>query len=136
MHQDNECKIFQRKGSGSKQIENYEQPHPLYQSILPLRCLLLKESQPDKWKELLTLEDHLETRKRRSEVWDEQQVNIVKFLRDWHMLGTHYTEDTVNRVIGLIEVNSFQIKTVKKIELVFCIVLSMLNSHPFFVASE
>lgn len=31
-------------------------PHPNYQCLLPLRCLLLKESNPDKWNKLLELQ--------------------------------------------------------------------------------
>lgn len=31
-------------------------PHPTYQCLLPLRCLLLKESNPDKWNKLLELQ--------------------------------------------------------------------------------
>jgi len=65
------------------------------------------------------LEHHAEERRRLSEVWNEYQVNIVNFLRDWHGLGSEVTEETLNRVIGFIEVNSFQIKNVKRIELVF-----------------
>jgi hypothetical protein len=62
------------------------------------------------------MQDHLEERKS-SEVWTEQQINIVQFLREWYNLKDEFSEETLNRAIGIIEVNSFQIKTVKNIEL-------------------
>ena len=111
--------IFQTKGSAPKKILDYEAPNPLYQSILPLRCLLLRDAAPKKWELLNTMEHHLEERQKSSELWNEHQVNIVQFLREWYNLKETFTEETLNRVIGFVEVNSFQIKTVKNIELSF-----------------
>lgn len=33
-------------------------PHPTYSCLLPLRCLLLKENDPNKWNKLLELQSH------------------------------------------------------------------------------
>lgn len=39
-------------------IKNFEEPHPIYSCLLPLRCLLLKENSPEKWDKLLELQSH------------------------------------------------------------------------------
>lgn len=37
-------------------IKNYISPHPTYSCLLPLRCLLLKENDTERWKKLLELQ--------------------------------------------------------------------------------
>ena len=39
------------------------QPHPFYECITPLRCLLLKNTEPQKWAAIQQMMDHLEVRK-------------------------------------------------------------------------
>lgn len=39
-------------------IKNFISPHPTYACLLPLRCLMLKENNPEKWSKLLELQSH------------------------------------------------------------------------------
>jgi hypothetical protein len=39
-------------------ITNFISPHPMYVCLLPLRCLMLKENNPEKWSKLLELQSH------------------------------------------------------------------------------
>lgn len=75
-HVDNECKLTADRGDKVSRIHDaanstfisrhsprlqvsitsYTLPHPLYGYLLPLRCLMLKENNPEKWKKLLELQ--------------------------------------------------------------------------------
>lgn len=39
-------------------IKNFVSPHPTYSCLLPLRCLLLSENNPEKWRKLLELQSN------------------------------------------------------------------------------
>ena len=55
--------------------------------------------------------DHSEERRQTSH-WETCQHNIVNYLRDFWELD--YSEDEINHVIGLIEVNAFEVKLRQK----------------------
>ena len=52
--------------------------------------------------------DHSEARRHNTEHWATCQHNIVRFLAQH--LDTEFSEEEVNHVIGLIEVNAFEVK--------------------------
>ena len=39
-------------------IKNFVSPHPMYACLLPLRCLMLEENNPEKWINLMELQSH------------------------------------------------------------------------------
>lgn len=39
-------------------IRSFITPHPTYSALLPLRCLLMKENDTEKWNKLLELQTH------------------------------------------------------------------------------
>ena len=41
---------------------NVGQPHPFYECIATLRCLLLRDAEPQKWAAIQQMMDHLEVR--------------------------------------------------------------------------
>ena len=56
--------------------------------------------------------DHVEDRKRQQEVhWQEIQHNVVQFLRKTCGLADRFSEDEINHVLGVLEVNAFEITT-------------------------
>ena len=55
--------------------------------------------------------DHSEERRQTSH-WETCQHNIVNYLRDFWELD--YSEEEINHVIGLIEVNAFEVKLRQK----------------------
>lgn len=80
----------------------------MYETIVPLRCLLLKENDPDRWRVLNTMEAHNEIRRKQTALWDRNQEVIVNRLRNtWGI--TEYTEDEIHSVCGFLEVNCFEI---------------------------
>ena len=72
-----------------------------------VRCLLLKERDPVKWNTLKLMMDHNKEREAQDH-WQHCQHNIVNYLRNhWKM---DCTPEEINHVIGLIEVNAFEVK--------------------------
>ena len=73
-HRNAECKVFAECGQDFH-IKNYasSSSNPMYECILPLRCLLLEESDPEGFQKLLTLESHQELRKS-TEIYKAEQV--------------------------------------------------------------
>ena len=60
-----ECCLTRQRGSPIKlEIKNTSKPFPLYESVALLRCMFLKQSEPDKYKAILQLESHKEERLR------------------------------------------------------------------------
>lgn len=55
--------------------------------------------------------DHSEERRQTSH-WETCQHNIVNYIRDFWELD--YSEEEINHVIGLIEVNAFEVKLRQK----------------------
>ncbi|CAG0881754.1 unnamed protein product [Darwinula stevensoni] len=107
-HRDAECKVFAESGQDFH-MKNYESSNPMYECILPLRCLLLEESDPDGFQRLLTLESHQELRKG-TEIYRAEQVNVVKYIRDYLKQGDRWSEDVIHRVCGVIQINAFEVR--------------------------
>jgi hypothetical protein len=76
---------------------------PLYVVVVPLRCLLLQQQDPDQWRTLLTMEAHNEIRRKLPVIWNNNQENVVDRIRkEWGM--THYEEDLIHTICGILEV--------------------------------
>jgi len=112
-HRELECDFF--RGKSEKKTPTIQslkgQPHPFYECITPLRCLLLKNKDPKKWAAIQKMMDHLEDRPRDYH-WDICQNNVVKYLLSkWGMEDDGFTEEEVNHVIGSLEVNAFEVSS-------------------------
>jgi hypothetical protein len=57
-----------------------------------------------------TMEHHNQLRRGMSSLWNRNQVNVVRLVRDWCKMGAEYDEITIHSVMGFIDVNSFEIK--------------------------
>ena len=58
-----ECNLSRARGSPIKlDIKNASKPFPLYEAVALLRCMSLKNTDPDKYKSILQLESHKEER--------------------------------------------------------------------------
>ena len=73
-----------------------------WQAVTALRLLLLRESNPTAWAAVQEMESHTEQRRADTEHWRECQQNIVHYLTV--VCGLPYTEDEIQHVIGVIEV--------------------------------
>ena len=94
--------IKRKQENGLKSV-----PVQLSLLMLPLRLLLLRLEQPDKWNLLMDLESHMEARKQ-SPTWGFIERNITPFMK--LMLGEEIPDlnDTlVQQICGAVDVNSF-----------------------------
>jgi hypothetical protein len=88
------------------QVEDKKQA--AYCSVTPLRCLLLKKRDPEKYETILKLQSHLEQR-RNTPLYNIFQNNIVGFIRN--ALGmTEFREETILQVAAILDTNSFEIR--------------------------
>ena len=72
-----ECGAFV-KAKFRVDLKDFVEINPLYESILPLRCFLLKDNYQKKWETLQAMESHDELR-RGSELWEIEQVKIFVY---------------------------------------------------------
>lgn len=95
------CKIDANKNDESKK-------ESAYCVILPLRCLLLREKNPDGFKKLLELEDHLEERIE-TPLYHVLKANLLTFVKT--ILGFSDLEETdVLKIAAILDTNSFEIR--------------------------
>ena len=87
--------------------QNLENPNP-YLAILPLQLLLLKDLDPKKYSSMEQLMDHNKHRRMDEEYWNDCQENVVKHIQD-KCNQKQFTEKEINRVIGVLEINGYQI---------------------------
>ncbi|XP_040579878.1 SET domain-containing protein SmydA-8 isoform X2 [Lepeophtheirus salmonis] len=106
LHRRFECRIF---STGKKpKVQNFKEPNPVYQCILPLRCLLLQSSAPWVKHILDVMVDHIED-KPKDIHWKAYQKNIVEYLRLSQGLGERFSSEEINHVIGILDVNAFDL---------------------------
>lgn len=78
---------------------------------MPLRCLLMRLEQPDKWNNFIQMEAHMQVR-RQMPTWSfvERRIapHLLAVLKD---LMPDVDTELIQRVCGILDVNSFEIRT-------------------------
>ncbi|KAJ2940347.1 hypothetical protein O0L34_g21 [Tuta absoluta] len=77
-----------------------------YHALMPLRCLLLKTADPDKWNKLTVMEAHNDIRRARGEIYPNNEKLVVLRLKKW---GLKYDAEEIHTVCGILEVNAFEV---------------------------
>ncbi|XP_053610478.1 SET domain-containing protein SmydA-8 [Plodia interpunctella] len=104
-----ECEVFSKAKVRFQPVEDWTASAPQLDCITPLRLLLAKEKDPERWqRELEPMETHTEARRERP-TWSVDQVNIADFLVDHCKLGSKFDRELVQRVCGILEVNAVEI---------------------------
>lgn len=104
--QHDECEIIAARGP--KCSLQYFDPHPTYQCLIVLRCLLLKERSPDKWNKLIQLESHCEQR-RGSLQWCNDREGIARFIPRFFKCAGRWDEDEMLKVSGIVQINGHEV---------------------------
>lgn len=102
-----ECEIFVK--SSAKFYGAIDQHNACLQldCITPLRVLLAKDMDDERWKtEVSAMETH-EMERRSKPTWEADLQNIVKYIRGPLKLGK-YSEQLIQQVLGILEVNAFE----------------------------
>ncbi|CAG9788835.1 unnamed protein product [Diatraea saccharalis] len=104
-----ECDVFRAANVRFQPTDDWTAASPQLDCITPLRLLLAKEKNPERWqREVSTMETHTEARKQRPS-WAADQINVVDFLIDHCKLGNRFDKELVQSVCGILEVNSVEI---------------------------
>lgn len=101
-----ECDITVARASKFS-LKNYFNPHPTYQCITPLRCLLLKELAPDKWEKLTQLESLSEER-RGSMQWCNDREGVCKFIPRFFKCNGKWDGDEIMKICGIVQINGHE----------------------------
>lgn len=89
-------------------IQHYFMPHPMYQCITVLRCLLLKDADPDKYDKLMQLESHCEERCG-SLQWCNDREGVAKFIPKFFNCRDRWTEEEILKMAGIVQVNGHEV---------------------------
>ena len=79
--------------------------------ITPLRVLLESEANSQRWMDEVELVEHHSDKRRNGEAWDADQQNIVAYLQEPCELKERFSEEMIQKIIGILEVNAFEAKT-------------------------
>ncbi|XP_058819092.1 SET domain-containing protein SmydA-8 [Topomyia yanbarensis] len=106
-----ECALFVKNAVKFQSVDDSTASCAQLDCITPLRVLLEKEDQPERWNaEISTMEYHHEARKATA-VWNADHHNVVGYLRGPCGLKNHFSEDLIQQVIGILQVNAFEART-------------------------
>lgn len=106
-----ECRMTQERstdGAHRVNIVNFISPHPMYQSILAMRCMMLREMEPERWKKLNNLESLCDLRKD-SDQWNSDLEGIAKFILRFYKPKNEWTEEQIMRTIGIAQINGHEV---------------------------
>lgn len=110
-HSTYECELFKAENT-SKPLFDAANPvkiKNLYELVLIVRILLIKNHMPDLYKRIMLMESHLEQRRSNLELWSHYESNVVTYLRDnWHM-AAQFTSEEIHTICGILDVNCFEI---------------------------
>ncbi|CAH0725549.1 unnamed protein product, partial [Brenthis ino] len=91
-----------------------------HDALLPLRCLLLQNTEPDKWRKLLEMQSHMEFRAPGTEIYEEVNEFIVEYLMNNFInklddsIKKKYlknvTADLIHIICGIIDTNALEIR--------------------------
>ncbi|XP_075980014.1 SET and MYND domain containing, arthropod-specific, member 3 [Anticarsia gemmatalis] len=104
-----ECAVFCEAKVRFQPIDDWTASSPQLDCITPLRILLNKEKDPERWeREVAVMEEHSAARQQRP-TWGADQVNVAEFLVNHCKLGNKFDKDLVQKVCGILEVNSVEV---------------------------
>ncbi|KAJ8915038.1 hypothetical protein NQ315_016013, partial [Exocentrus adspersus] len=108
-HTIEECMLLQKcKSSSLLDYNNLESVRLHLQTIVPLRCLILKRTDPSTFNIIWDMESHNDIRRNIPDVWNGNQVNVVnRITKDWGL--TEFSEHEIHTICGILEVNCFEI---------------------------
>ena len=89
-------------------LENADHVSSAYLGILPLKLLLLKDADPNNFSLMDKLMDHNTHREKDKAYWNACQDKVVNRII-LKCNQTQFNPEEINRMIGILEVNAFEI---------------------------
>ncbi|KAL0821965.1 hypothetical protein ABMA28_005353 [Loxostege sticticalis] len=104
-----ECKIMtDRKYKCNIKYEHVDKAEAAYCVIAPLRVLLMRDTNPRQYENVLALESHLEDRMS-TPLYIVLKANLVTFVLQ--VLGLPFDEETILKVASIYDTNSFEVRS-------------------------
>ena len=101
-----ECKAVQ--GSGTKvKVTMFGEVNTMYECIMPVRILALRDDSPSVWRKIINLESHIEKRLS-TEIAAITQKTVVNIMIN--RLNLDYEPGLIQQVLGIIDTNGFEIR--------------------------
>ncbi|CAH2044084.1 unnamed protein product, partial [Iphiclides podalirius] len=105
----NECLVMTAKGYKSTiKYENGDKAEAAYCVIAPLRVLLMKETDPKQFENIMSLESHLDDRMQ-TQLYTVLKTNLVSFVRN--VIGLSFKDETILQVASIFDTNSFDVRS-------------------------
>ena len=101
-----ECQLTVNRGS-KVSLQHYFSPHPTYQCLTPLRCLLMKENEPGTWEKLMQLESHCDERQG-SVQWRNDREGVAKFIPRFFKCN-EWSEEEILKICGIVQINGHEV---------------------------
>ncbi|XP_013179737.1 PREDICTED: protein msta, isoform A [Papilio xuthus] len=125
----NECKAMTGKGyKSSIKYDSPEKAEAAYCVIAPLRVLLMKESNPKQFDNIMNLESHLDKRIN-THLYNVLKINLVAFIKN--VIGLPFKDETILQVASIFDTNSFDVRSPdgsKRFRAIY-VTASMMNHH-------
>lgn len=102
-----ECEAVSESGLPVR-VTLFGECNSLYECIMPVRLLSMRDNQISMWRRLMTLESHDE-RRSRTETAAITQRTVVDIIKD-RLKIDKYDEDLIKKVLGIIDTNAFEIR--------------------------
>ncbi|CAG7726755.1 unnamed protein product [Allacma fusca] len=109
-----ECKLTLARGGVN--VRNFGQDHPMYQSIGILRALHLKETSPELYKQLLSLQSHsteqdkaLKAQQQEGVPQPDLAMTVNLICKFFNQEKNNVNEDLVKQLVGIVETNGHEI---------------------------
>lgn len=101
-----ECELTVARGS-KVSLKHYFSPHPTYQCLSVLRCLLMKKNAPETWAKIIQLESHSEQR-RGSVQWLSDREGVARFIPRFFKCDL-WNEEEILQVAGIVQINGHEV---------------------------
>lgn len=105
-----ECRMTsEKKGGGGKiSINDFISPHPMYQPVLTMRCMMMREMDPVRWEKFNSLESLCSLRNE-TEQYRLDHERIAKFILRFYQPQTKWTEEEILKAVGISQINGHEV---------------------------
>ncbi|KAH8304072.1 hypothetical protein KR059_000002, partial [Drosophila kikkawai] len=111
-HTADECQLYgERKAAAGELLTDRAGPaevRDLYELVMIVRILLLRQHDPEQFQLIARMESHTEERRKNAVLWQHYEEKVVQRLRqDWQL--EDLPAEQVHEVCGILDVNCFEI---------------------------
>ena len=103
-HSNTECAVLKEtKSENGLDYADFSKLRESYNAVVPLRCLLKKETNPKCFETIIDMESHNNIRRNIPDLWNLNQTMVVdRIRRDWGL--TEFSEEEIHSICGILEV--------------------------------